>query len=408
MGEIHSLGVAMIFSRSPGVPQDWRTLAVQRDVLVAAHTLTSLARLEDIVPLFESDPRIQVRYTQVPDALGNDVDQWLRQRRVSVVPWPVERRFDLVIGASLHRLGDIPANRKMAVPHGAGFTKLWPEWSRPMMGGTRPVYGLDRRSLLDGRGRPVLDALVLPHAEHLTTLRRQCPEAERTAVVAGDPCLDRLVGCAGERERYRAALGVRGGQVLVVVASTWGPHSLLGARRDLLTRLPAELPGDHRVIATAHPAVWSAHGVRQVHQALRDVRAAGVDLVDAGEDWRGLVTAADVVVGDHGSVTAYAAAAGIPVLFGHFPDGEVAEGSVMAALAGCGPRVRDGVSLSEQVRAAREAGAEQGRIVRGRVAARLGVSGEAVREVVYRLLGLAEPDEVAGWPAVDVPSLVRD
>lgn len=401
----------MFFSRSKGARDggDWNTLDVHRNVLVAVHTPTSLDRLQDVVPLLETDSRIQLRYTRVPDSLGDGVDQRLRARQVSVVPWreAVERPVDLVIGASLHRLEDVPAKRRMAVPHGSGFTKLWPEWARPMMGGTRPVYGLDRRSLLDGRGRPVLDALMLPHAEHLATLRRQCPEAVPAAVVAGDPCFDRLVGCVEHRDRYRSRLGVRGRQVLVVVASTWGPHSLFATRRDLLARLRVELPGDHRVIATVHPAVWSAHGVRPIRLAFRDVWEAGVDFADAWEDWRGLVAAADLVVADHGSLAVYAAGIGVPVLFGQFADAEVDEGSVMAALAGCGPRVRTGVSLYEQVCAAREAQPEQRKVVRGRVAERVGVSAEIIRETIYRLLGLAEPGGEAGWPDVDVPTLVR-
>jgi len=60
--------------------------------------------------------------------------------------------------------------------------------------------------------------------------------------------------------------------------------------------------------------VWAEHGSRQVRTWLRDVRAAGVDLIDAGEDWRALVAAADVVVADHSSLAVYAAGAGIPVL----------------------------------------------------------------------------------------------
>jgi hypothetical protein len=110
---------------------------------------------------------------------------------------------DLVVGASLHRLAEIPAVKRFAVPHGAGYNKLWPEWARPVMDGKRPVYGLDSVSLLDNRGRPVLDALMLPHPEHLVTLARQCPEVLDTAVVAGDPCFDRLVGCVEQRDRYR-------------------------------------------------------------------------------------------------------------------------------------------------------------------------------------------------------------
>lgn len=389
---------------------NWHTLAVRRTVLFAVHTPTSLDRLEDLAPLVEADDRVQLRYTQVPDFLGDGVEQRLRDLRVSVLPWreATEHQVDLVVGASLHRLEDVPARKRFAVPHGAGYNKVWPAWARPMMGGTRPVYGLDRRSLLDGRGRPVLDALMLPHPEHLTTLTRQCPRVVDSAVVAGDPCLDRLVACVAGRDHYRDRLGIGDGQVLVAVASTWGRDSLLATHRDLLPRLPAALPGTHRVIATVHPAVWSVHGVRWVRQALRDVREAGVALADAWEDWRGLVAAADVLIADHSSLAVYAAAIGTPVLLSHFPDGEVDPGSVLAALAAHSPRLRADIPLYRQLDAARDAQPTQLEIVRDRVAARAGKSAEIIRETLYRLLELPEPTRPAHWPPIGAPRLVRD
>lgn len=40
---------------------------------------------------------------------------------------------------------------------------------------------------------------------------------------------------------------LRDAQILVAVASTWGPSSLLALHRDLLLRLPSELAANHRV-----------------------------------------------------------------------------------------------------------------------------------------------------------------
>lgn len=388
----------------------WNTLAVKRTVLFAVHTVTSLDRLEDIALLLEADSRVQLLYTQVQDFLGDGVERRLRDLQVSLIPWreATERRVDLVVGASLHRLADVSAKKRFAVPHGAGYNKIWPDWARPVMGGTRPVYGLDPASLLDTRGRPILDALILPHPEHLATLARQCPEAMHTAVVAGDPCYDRLIVCSEQRERYRAELGIRDAQILVAVASTWGEHSLLALQRDLLCRLPAELPANHRVIATVHPAVWSAHGVRSVRQSLSDVREAGVDLVDAWEDWRGLVVASDLLIADHSSLSVYAAGVGVPVMLSHFPASEIDPDSVLATLARHSPWLRQDVPLLSQVLAARNAQPFQMRVVHDRVAARSGKSAEIIRETLYRLLDLPEPIRQARWPLVGAPRLVQD
>src|SRR6476469_1487704 len=77
----------------------WHTVGIVRMVLVAVHTITSLIRLEDIVILLESDPRIQLVYTQVPDRFNEGVEKRLREMEVRVIPWEeaINRTFDLVV-----------------------------------------------------------------------------------------------------------------------------------------------------------------------------------------------------------------------------------------------------------------------------------------------------------------------
>lgn len=387
----------------------WHTMGVERTVLVAVHTITSLIRLEDIVTSLEDDPRVQLIYTQVPDRFGEGVDKRLRDMEVRVIPWneATERVFDLVVGASLHRLEDLPAKARFAAPHGAGYNKLWPAWAWPGRDDDRPVYGLDRASLLDDDGRPVVDALILPHPDHLTTLARQCPEAVQNAVVAGDPCYDRFLVCREQRVHYRQRLGIRDAQVLVAVSSTWGQSSLLATHRELLMRLASELPNNHRVIATVHPAVWAEHGPRQVRTWFREAHGVGLNLVDAYEDWRGLLAAADLLVADHSSLSAYAAGAELPVLFSHFAEGEVDANSIMAELAQQSPRLDTQAALVDQLAAARAAQPAQRKVTYDRLAARKGVSAEIVRETLYRQLSLPEQQQPARWPLAPGPRLAE-
>ncbi|WP_410596894.1 hypothetical protein [Amycolatopsis sp. lyj-23] len=390
--------------------EHWNTMDIERTVLVAVHTITSLIRLEDMVLHLENDPRVQLIYTQVPDQFGEGVENRLRELEVRVIPWAeaISRKFDLVVAASLHRIGDLPARARFAAPHGAGYNKLWPAWAWPGLDDDRPVYGLDRASLLDDEGRPVVDALLLPHPAHLSTLSRQCPEAVPYAVVAGDPCYDRLLVCRAHREHYRERLGIRDAQTLVAVSSTWGSRSLLAVNGDLPRRLASELPANHRVIATVHPAVWAGHGARQVRNWFGEARAAGLDVVDTYEDWRGLLAAADFLVADHGSLSAYAAGAEIPVLLSHFADTEVDPDSIVAELARHSPLFDPQASLVSQLAAAREAQPAQWQAVHDRLAARKGVSAEIVRETLYRKLSLTELPQPARWPLVPPPRLVQD
>lgn len=82
-----------------------------------------------------------------------------------------------------------------------------------------------------------------------------------------------------------------------------------------MPRLIAELPHDEfRVALVLHPNVWSSHSSRQIEAWLAEALRSGLLLIPPHEGWRAAVTAADLVVSDHGSVSVYAAAIGRPVL----------------------------------------------------------------------------------------------
>ncbi|MEV5447061.1 hypothetical protein AB0N23_31650, partial [Streptomyces sp. NPDC052644] len=143
-----------------------------------------------------------------------------------------------------------------------------------------PVYGLDAQRLTHG-GRVLPAALALSHDTEVDVLRRQCPEAVEAAVVVGDPCIDRLVASLPRRPEYRHGMGVAEQQELVLVASTWGRDGSFGRWPDLLPQLMTQLPADrYRIAALLHPAVWDAHGHRQVRAWLRDCLDAGLLLPD--------------------------------------------------------------------------------------------------------------------------------
>jgi hypothetical protein len=108
----------------------------------------------------------------------------------------------------------------------------------------------------------------------------------------------------------------------VAVSSTWGPDSLLGSSWQLLFELLDGLPAqEYAVRVTMHPAVWFGHGPRQILSWLRRYRQAGIRLVEP-TSWRGLVMAADVIIGDHGSAAVYAAAMGVPTLHAPTPSAQ--------------------------------------------------------------------------------------
>src|SRR5207248_2344800 len=186
-------------------------------------------------------------------------------------------------------------------------------------------------------------------------------------------------------------------RTLVAVSSTWGPESLFATARELCDIAAGER---YAVALVLHPAVWYGHGPRQILAWLRDQRRRGLLLVDP-LGWRGLVAAADVWIGDHGSATVYAAAAGVPVLRTPGVASATPPGSAVAPLADLAPAVTPGRPVVEQAAAVD---------IAARVSSAPGRAARLLRTELYRHLRLPEPATLpvtapvpAARPAVEEP-----
>lgn len=379
----------------------WVTRSGCRTVLAVVHTVTSGQRLLEVVETVETDPRVQVVFTQGPDTFSNGVEEFLRDTGGVVLPWhqAVRERFDLAVSAAYGGLRQVHAPM-LVIPHGAGYGKM-----RDGGKGTES-YGLDAQRLTHN-GRVLMDAVVLSHDSQLELLRRQCPEAVDRAVVVGDICYDRLAASVPRRDAYRAALGLAPGQELVVVASTWGPDSLFARNGDLLPHLHENLrPDRYRLAALMHPGVWFGHGRRQLRAWLAESREAGLMLVPPEADWRAVVVAADYLVGDHGSVPVYAASIGCPVLLTDQSLQAIrSAGSAQEALSAMAVRLTPDEPLAPQLDAARSRAPEVGTRVAERLTARPGTAVTTLQEQLYRLLGLTAPGRHRAVEAVPVPDV---
>ncbi|RKN04255.1 hypothetical protein [Streptomyces radicis] len=368
----------------------WKTFATERAVLAVARTVTSTARLLEVLPgVFGGDPRVEVTFGEDrSSAFHAGVTDLLRASGVRVIPWEnaTSQPSDLVITASENARFDHVEAPVLILPHGIGFQKLVPDARGP----ERRLSGVVPPSLL----APLRSWYAVSHptqTEQLATVRPDL--ADRTLVV-GDPCHDRLLASLPLRDRYRRALGLPEGPVprLVLLASTWGGESLIGSAPELPRRLLAELPLDeYRVAATLHPNVWFGHSPWQLRTIQRDALDAGLILIPPFAGWQAALAAADVVVGDHGSLSLYAAAAEKPLLLAAFGE-ESVPGTAMAALGRAAPPLDPGKGLREQI----EEAIERHRLLRYRDIVRRafhepGRALPRLRSAVYDLLGLAEP-----------------
>ncbi|WP_445402432.1 hypothetical protein ACSMX9_12665 [Streptomyces sp. LE64] len=371
----------------------WLTVPDCKRVLVVVHTVAFAQRLREVFGLLETDLRIQLVFTVAPHAFGGGVTDYLRGQGIATVPWKEALRaeFDLVLATGsrgLHRLR-APVVR---FSHGAGHIKLLTDVSL-LAPGERRVPGMLSRQHLLHDGRVVPSSLVYAHQRDVTELARSCPEALPAAHVAGDPCVDRIEAGAAGREGYRRALGIEEGQRLVVVASTWGPASTFGRLDALLPQLLGQLPDEGcRVAMLIHPNVFAGHGRSQVHGWLTALRSRGIAVVPPEADWQALLIAADWIIGDHGSLTAYGTLTEATVLLTSSVRREVSPDSPAALLAAVAPVVVPGHSLAAQLAYASE---RRHATLYARVAESLssapGEFHRRVRALLYRSLELGEP-----------------
>lgn len=362
------------------------TRAGCKSVLVVVPHVVAGTRLADLLPLLEADHRVQVLFTVEGSVHGTD--EFTRGLGGHVLPWDqaIRHRFDLVLAASFRGL-DLVHGPVLVLPHGAGALK---SRLRPRAGRALPAHGLSREQLVRN-GKVVASAIVLSHEDELGALRRSCPEAEVAAVVAGDVCLDRMTAGLPHREHYRRALGVADDQRLVVVSSTWTRHSTFGAHIELYQRL-VEL--GQPVAVVLHPNIWSVHGARQVRAWLPDEAL----VIPPEEGWRAAVIAADVVIGDHGSCTQYAAALGKPLLLVPLVEGLLREGSPADLVYQRAPLVDPSAPVLD--RAAVVPGVAEV------ISSRPGEAGAILRRTMYRLMDLSEPARAFPVSPVAMPRVL--
>jgi hypothetical protein len=157
------------------------------------HTVTAGTRLGDIVPMLEADPRIQVVFTHPESALiAAGTRQFLGRLDGVVLPWrqATQIRFGLALTAS-DGLPEWVRAPVVSMLHGVGYAKYPVRWDGNGPKVPRTAAGPERVRLVS-YGRLISSALLLPTEDQVSRLLRSCPEAAPIAVVAGDPCYDRL------------------------------------------------------------------------------------------------------------------------------------------------------------------------------------------------------------------------
>ncbi|WP_229377301.1 translation initiation factor 2 [Streptomyces sp. VRA16 Mangrove soil] len=339
-------------------------------------------------------------FTLIPGSeFGADTSAAIESVGGRTVPWSEARQgvYDLVVTASPK--GDPGRLRgpHLLLPHGAGFNK-----SLPREGRADSASGLDPAYLSRSRDDAPITLYALAHPDQLARLAATVPHAADGAKVVGDPTLDRILASRGRRDRYRDALGT-GARTLIVLTSTWGPHSLLRQRPELPARLAGHLPHDeYQVALIVHPNEWSELGSYDLAQRLEPALSAGLLLPRPRDEWASVLVAADAVVTDHGSTALYfTAASDGPVVSACRGGGELITGSPMDVLLRSVPELGDHERIEDALDACRPGP--------GRTAARAAFAhqGETLRRLraeLYALLDLDPPPLSPSVPLLPSPA----
>lgn len=363
----------------------WGTLPTERVVLAIARTPASTIRLLEALIIFHGSP-VQVLFTLDPSSAYRDGVADLIYGKVTLVPWDEigSLEYDLALTASENVNLDSVTSPVVVLPHGIGFHKYVPDSSveRLRTSGVVPA-----KYLRDDRVW-----MVLSHPDQEEQLRRSHPETIGHCVVVGDTAYDRLIRSLPQRDHYRRQLGLRRGQRLIVLTSTWGGDSLLGSRPDLPRRLLAELPADeYRVALIQHPNIAAWHGGQRIDQELAFADLSGLLRIPSAEGWQATMIAADLVVGDNGSVTLYGAALDRPAVLGTVAT-SIVPGTPPEEMARSVALLSPELPLREQVEHALKIH-QPGRFdrLRDRMFAHQGHAAEELRRFVFAKLNLAAP-----------------
>ncbi|WP_414945477.1 hypothetical protein [Amycolatopsis sp. cmx-11-32] len=108
----------------------WTTFKYTRKVLVAAHNVTTLTRLLDVIPAFDNDERVQLFFTHLAgDPFRHGLNEAMTNAGALILPWKEAKgqSFDLAISASHHGALDSVNAPRVVLSHGIGYTKYSPQ-----------------------------------------------------------------------------------------------------------------------------------------------------------------------------------------------------------------------------------------------------------------------------------------
>lgn len=380
----------------PIEPCDRNTFAFSKRVLLIVRSDSVLSRLDTLCQAIFSDTSIQCVFT-VPEPispLDRGIDYAIAKLGGIVLPWStaLNLEFDLAIAVSPN--GEIEKVRAplIVMQHGPGLIK---EAAR--------IDTLDMIQRL--RTRENYPSYIL---EPTDPREIGGPYSNINIKVVGDPVYDSMLASINQRPFFRSALHCAG-RKLVVISSTWGPDSLLCHYPNIISALISELPAnDYRFALILHPYAWAAHGSWQIETWFKKEIDSGLSIIPHQQGWEATLLAANCLIGDHGSVTCYADALGLPTLVsGKSSVAQNKDAELNIALseqARIMSRYSDAIDFCTSCKQL----PDDHSVSSSSAIHNIGKAYSSIREICYEILGLPAPKSPIQAPSVMPHSILID
>ena len=221
------------------------------------------------------------------------------------------------------------------------------------------------------------------------------PEYRDIVAVVGNLRDDAMLQMCGRREQIRTEMGIKAGEKVVFVLSTWGPACLWQTVGDAVLTESGRLLGEYRFILNAHPHEYRPKpcGERVWGEVVRSQRSRGYVVREPDEDWAPYMVACDVLLTDHTSLALHGALLGRPAVYVPVCDELLEPGSLVWQYRHLSPTVRPNCSdLRERLKEALGSYPEEPlRRLSNEINSCPGQACGLVRHEVYQLLRLALP-----------------
>lgn len=375
------------------------------EVLAAVPSVAAAHRLVDVVECLAGDGAVTVTWTVIPGALEAGVRETLGRHSLSsrrVAEWDVVRatQFDLVLSVGAQHLMQLSDLRGpiFIVPDGPGYDGVSTLVNAGATGLRSEAFVYD--------GNVVPYRIGVTHSNQAAQLAAACPHVRDRLVVMGDPTVERLLTSRAVSRQFRRVLGVTDSEILVVVCSTWDGDSLVADRLGQIEDLAVRFLPCGRVALVLHPRISSMQPDFVMHHLVPAMRN-GLIVIEPHWSWCAALAAADVIVGDHGALTAYGSVLDVPMVVSAVRPDMVGAASPVLRLGEVAPRLNRDEDLAGQVlRAHEEHVPGQYADVAAMVAAQPGRPSDLVRKAVYGALGAVAPREVEVRLVADAPVTV--